>query len=85
MGATVQVNTSCQSVRFSRRPKLPLPVGINLTLLILSHTRPEAALLAFTSLQRVFSEAAHSANSAGTLPRCRPAPHRRQAAPKASR
>lgn len=40
-GGTVQVNTSCQSVRFSRRPRPPLPVGINLTLLIHPHTEPE--------------------------------------------
>ncbi|KAI9530881.1 hypothetical protein NQZ68_000372 [Dissostichus eleginoides] len=39
-GGTVQVNTSCQSVRFSRRPRPPLPVGINLTLRIHPHPPP---------------------------------------------
>lgn len=70
MGATVQVNTSCQSVRFSRRPKPSLPVGINLTLLIPSPIQTDdqkQPLPAFTSpLQRVCTKTAHSANSAGS-------------------
>lgn len=81
MGATVQVNTSCQSVRFSRRPEPLLPVGINLTLLIpLAQTHDQKQPLPAPTfpLQRVCTKTAHSANSAGTSPSPRAGPpHRR--------
>lgn len=77
MGGTVQVNTSCQSVRFSRRPRPPLPVGINLTLLIHPHTHtgPEPGTAPTRSYlspsKSLLWNSSLSTHSTGTSPRFR--------------